>query len=183
MNGGVGVVAVGVVLDVPDRSRAAVDRRRGVAVPVAVRVRVERLLVGGIAVDVAVAVVVYAVADLHRTRVDRRVGVVAVVVGREAVAVRVDGLGGVAGLTGLDRVRIAGFRVGVRDGVGIGHGAVAGAGVGIAAVEVNGDGATKETTGRLRAIAGRHRTGIEDEGDEKGGNENEGTGHDNLQDQ
>ena len=77
---GVGVVAVRIIGDVTRRSGAILDRIGRVAIPVAVRIGVE----GGLHpfVDLPVAVVVDAVADLRCCRVDRRVCVVAIQVGR-----------------------------------------------------------------------------------------------------
>ena len=108
------VVAVGAVRNVPSRSRAVAHRCCHVAVAVAVHICVVRGLVHRVAVDRGVAVVVHAVTDFRGTRVNRRVRIIAVVAGREAVAVVVDGSRGVV------RIRIGiRIRVGVRIGIGV----------------------------------------------------------------
>ena len=169
MDGGIRVVAVGVVFDVPGGSRTVVHDHRRVAVAVAVRVRVVRGLVRRIGVDDVVTVVVHAVADLRGIRIDRRVVVVAIVVGVETVAVRIGGLSsGVCvriGLIDLTRIRFTGLGVRVWNRVagvsGIHHRV---ASIGLAAVEHD-RGCSEEAITRLRAVARGQIAASEHEGE------------------
>src|SRR5205814_808571 len=83
VDGGVGVVAVGVVGDVAGLRRARQLRLAGIAEAVTVAVAIERRAVVEVdrgigVVDLAVAVVVDVIADLGRAGVDRGVVIVAV---------------------------------------------------------------------------------------------------------
>jgi len=179
VHGAVRVIAVGAFAHVPSRSRAIVHRHRRVTVAVAVHVREVRELIHRVAVDHGVAVVVHAVTDFRSRRIDRRVLVVTIVAGREAVAVYVDGSCGVR-IPGLDGVRVAiririGIRVRIRIRigvcvVGVDHAGFPGRVTGITTVEVDRDG-TEPSTGRLRTITVRNGTGVEHESDERRGNE------------
>ncbi len=102
LHGGVAVVAVSRAGGVARRDRARERRRRGHPVGVAVRVAVERRSAGrpGL-VDLRVAVVVVAVAGLNAVRVDRDLGVVAVVVVRRVAGRRATRLHGVTSAEGV----------------------------------------------------------------------------------
>ena len=89
VDGGQGVVAVGRIGDVAHRNFAGVDRVGRVAVAIDVTVVVPGGSVHAAIVDLAVAVVIEAVAEFGRAREGRRIAVVALFAGRETVAVQV----------------------------------------------------------------------------------------------
>ncbi len=121
INGRVAIVAVRPVEN-GTRNRVARQHAEGdIAVAIAVGIDVVRRPIRGIIVDDAVAVVVDVVAHFHGIGVDSGIRIVAVDVGREAVAVHIDDVRGVAGVAGVRRVRGVGIRVAGFDDSGVGR--------------------------------------------------------------
>ena len=163
---GVGIVAVGLVRDVSgERRLAGVHGHVGITEAIGVGVEVESVSRQAI-IRTAGAVVVHAITDLGRIRVDRRVAVVAVFFGDEAVVVCVDRHRGVVAGLGAVRVRnrVTGL-AGIDD-----------AGVGLAAVEDHDD---RAVVFNVRTLARGHGAAFgEGEGRKEGESENRGTRHD-----